>query len=264
MTATSGFDLLAPGAATAYLLTVARVGGLVLIAPVFSGRVMPATLRTALILLLSAVLLPVARTHMPAGVALTPAIVIGETVIGLVVGLGAALIIGAAEAAGELLAIQIGLSGAALLDPMSLQQSTSLGQFLHLFAVTLLLAGNGHLVMLDALAGTMQHLPVGGALNLAAGAQETVALGAQLFVLGFKFAAPVIAVIMLANVALSVLSRAAPQLNILQMAFPIQIGIGLAALTATIPIIAAWFMGWEITYSAMLSRMVNAFSMGTR
>lgn len=262
MNPTAGFDLFAPGAATAFVLTLARVSGLVLIAPVYSARVIPAPLRTGLVLLLAAVLQPVARAHMPAGAALTPAVFIGETVVGLVVGLGAALIVAAAEAAGELLSIQIGLSGAALLDPLSLQQSTALGQFLQLFAMTLLLAGNGHLVMLDALAGTMQRLPVGGALNLPAGAQETVALGAQLFVLGFKFASPVIAVVMVANVALAVLSRAAPQLNILQMAFPVQIGFGLAALTFSIPIIAAWFMGWDLTYSATLTRMVNAFSMG--
>lgn len=264
MIATSGFDLLAPGAATAYLLTLARVGGLMLIAPVYSARAIPAPLRTALVLLIAAVLQPVARSHMPAGAALTPAVFIGETVVGIVVGLGAAMIVAAAEAAGELLSIQIGLSGAALLDPLSLQQSTALGQFLSLFAVTLLLAGNGHLVMLDALAGTMRRLPVGGALNLPAGAQETVALGAQLFILGFKFASPVIAVVMVANIALSVLSRAAPQLNILQMAFPVQIGLGLAALTASIPIIAAWFMGWDVTYSGMLTRLVTAFSTGSR
>jgi flagellar biosynthetic protein FliR len=217
--ATQGFDLLAPGAVTAYVLTVARVGGLVLIAPIYSAKMIPAPLRTALVLLLAAVLQPVALSHMPANVVLTPAVFIGETVIGLIVGLGAAIIIAAAEAAGELLSMQIGLSGAALMDPMSQQQSTALGQFMVLFAVTLLLAGNGHLVMLDAVAGTMERLPVGGALNLPAGAQATVSLGAQIFVLGFKFASPVIAVVMIANISLAVLSRAAPQLNILQMAF---------------------------------------------
>ncbi|MEP7344758.1 MAG: flagellar biosynthetic protein FliR, partial [Gemmatimonadaceae bacterium] len=248
MTAASGFDLLAPGAANAYLLTLARVGGLVMVAPVYSAHTIPVPVRTALMLLLSMVLLPAARAHMAPNVALTPAVFLGETLIGFVVGLGAAIIVAAAEAAGELLSIQIGLSGAALMDPMSMQQSTALGQFLNLFAVTLLLAGNGHLVMLDALAGTMQHLPIGGALNLPEGVHETVALGGQIFLLGFKFASPVIAVVMIANVALAVLSRAAPQLNILQLAFPVQIGFGLSALAASIPIIAVWFMGWDVTY----------------
>ncbi|MBV6521251.1 MAG: hypothetical protein MNPFHGCM_01384 [Gemmatimonadaceae bacterium] len=260
MIVATGFDLLAPGAATAFVLTLARVGGLVLIAPVYSARIIPAPAKTALVLLLAVLLQPVARAHMPADATITPASIVGETVVGLVVGLGAALLVAAAEAAGELLSLQIGLSGAALLDPLSLQQSTVLGQFLQLLAVTLLLAGNGHLVMLDALAGTLQRLPAGGTLNLPAGAQETVALGSQIFVLGFKFASPVIAVVMVANVSLAVLSRAAPQLNILQLAFPVQIAFGLAALTLSVPVIAAWFMGWDLTYAASLTRLVNALA----
>lgn len=264
MIASTGFDLLAPGAATAFVLTAARTGGLVLTAPVYSARAVPAPMRTALVLLFAVVMQPAARAHAPLTAVLTPATLLGETVIGMVVGLGAAILIAAAEAAGELLSLQIGLSGAALLDPLSLQQSTALGQFLQLLALTLLLAGNGHLVMLDALAATMERLPIGGALQLAGGAGETVALGSQLFVLGFKFASPVIAVVMVANIALAVLSRAAPQLNILQLAFPVQIGVGLAALVASIPVIALWFMGWDTTYAQMLGRVVSAFTGGTR
>ncbi|MFN8571756.1 MAG: flagellar biosynthetic protein FliR [Gemmatimonadaceae bacterium] len=260
MNASTGFDLLAPGAATAFVLTMARIGGLVLVAPMYSARTLPATLRTALVIVLAILLQPMARTHASPTLAITPATIIGESLIGFIVGFGAALLIAAAEAAGELLSAQIGLSGAALMDPLSLQQSTALGQFMNLLALTLLLAGNGHLVMLDALAGTFQHLPIGGALQLPDGMQATVLMGSELFALGFKFASPVIAVIMVTNVALAVLSRAAPQLNILQLAFPVQIAVGLFAFTASIPIIAGWFIGWDVTYSGMLTRLVSVFA----
>lgn len=260
MIVTEGFDLLAPGAATAFVLTAARVTGLTLVAPMFSARTMPIMLRTALVLLLSVLLQPVARAHAPAAFAITPGALVGELLVGFMVGFGAALLIAGAEAAGELLSVQVGLSGAALLDPLSLQQGTALGQFLHLFALTLLLAGNGHLVMLDSLAGTLQHVPIGSGMQLPNGLLETVLLGAQLFVLGFKFAAPVIAVVLIANVALAVLSRAAPQLNILQLAFPLQIGLGLIALTASIPVIAGWFVGWDVAYMDMVTRLVSALA----
>lgn len=264
MIAASRFDLLAPGAATAFVLTVARVTGLVLVAPVYSARVIPLTLRTALVLLLAVLLQPTARTAAPAGPAITPATMASEAVVGVVIGLGAAILIAAAEAAGEVLSVQIGLSGAALVDPLSMQQSTALGQFMQLFALTLLLAGNGHIVMLDAVAGSMQQLPVGASLHLPDGLWATVALGTDLFALGFKFAAPVVAVVMMANIALAVLSRAAPQLNILQLAFPVQIGVGLVALTASIPVVASWFFGWDVTYAGMVTRLVGAFGQGAR
>ena len=65
--------------------------------------------------------------------------------------------------------MQIGLSGAAIIDPLKQTQGPALGQFLNLYAVALLLALNAHLVMLDALAASLQHVPVGSAIDMPAG-----------------------------------------------------------------------------------------------
>jgi flagellar biosynthesis protein FliR len=255
--AAASLDLFTPGVPETVALLAARVGGLVLVAPVFSSRMIPMTARTALIVLLTIVLFPVARTAVQPAV-VTPAAVAGETLIGFVIGLGAALFIGAAETAGDLLSVQIGLSGAALLDPMSNQQSVAIGTFLQLFTVTVLLASNGHLVMLDALAATARRIPLGGAMAMPDGLAEIVSSGGVLFALGARFAAPVICAALIANVALAVLSRAAPQLNILQVAFPVQILVGLAALAISLPAIAKWFGGWELPYDALLTRIYGA------
>src|SRR5690606_3240577 len=151
---------------------------------------------------------------------------------------GAAVLVAGAEAAGELLSISIGLSGAAALDPISHASVPILGQFANLFAVTLLLSVDGHIGMLDALAASLRFLPVGASMDAAAGTAAMVSLGSQLFWLGLRFAAPVIVVVTLANLSLGVLSRAAPQMNILAVAFPIQIGLGLFALVASLPLVA--------------------------
>jgi flagellar biosynthetic protein FliR len=87
-----------------------------------------------------------------------------------------------------------------------------------------------------------------------------VSLGGTLFSLGLQFASPVIAVVLIANVALAVLSRAAPQLQILQLAFPSQILVGLGTLVATFPFIGAWFMDWQGRYDGMLTRAVGALA----
>jgi flagellar biosynthetic protein FliR len=176
--------------------------------------------------------------------------------------MGAAIFVGAAEAAGELLAAQIGLSGAAIMDPLSQTQGPALGQFMNLYAVALMLALNAHLVMLDALATSLQHVPVGSAINMPAGAAALVSMGSTLFALGLRFAAPVVALVLIGNVALAVLSRAAPQLNILSLAFPVQIGLGLFAFGAALPMIALWFQGWDTAYDGVLTRLFQSFAMG--
>jgi flagellar biosynthetic protein FliR len=257
-----GFDLLAPGSAQALVLVGARVSGLVLVGPVFSARTIPVNVRTAIVVLLTVLLQPVARAAAGALPILTPASIIGEVLIGFAIGLGAAVLVGAAEAAGEFLAIQIGLSGAAIVNPLDASQGPALGHFFQLFAIAILLAFDAHLVMLDSVAASLARIPIGGALDLRAGLASLVSLGTTLFVLGLRFAAPVVAAVLIANVALAVLSRAAPQLNVLSLAFPVQIGLGLFALAASIPFVAAWFTGWESTYDVILTRTLGAFAAG--
>jgi flagellar biosynthetic protein FliR len=103
-------------------------------------------------------------------------------------------------------------------------------------------------------------MPLGAPLEIAAGLRSFVSLGSTLFALGLQFAAPVVAVVMVANVALAVLSRAAPQLQILQLAFPIQILVGIGTLVASLPFLATWFLGWEASYDALLTRAMTALS----
>lgn len=256
--AVAPFDLFAPGAPATIALFGARVSGMVLVAPVFSARPVPVKVRTALVIVLSILMVPVAQSHLLRLPDLTPAAVVSESLIGFAIGLGAAILIGGAESCGELLSIQIGLSGSAIMDPLSQQQTTALGQLVNLFSLSLVLALNGHLVMLDALATSVKRIPVGTPIDVAVGLYSFVSLGSSLFALGLQLAAPVMAVVLIANVALAVLSRAAPQLQILQLAFPIQILVGIGTLAATLPFIASWFLGWEASYDAMLTRAMGA------
>ena len=256
-------DLFAPGAATVAVLLALRVGGLLLVAPLFSARTIPGSIRTAVLILLAVLLAPAAyaavqRAGDPAQVALTPVTFLSETLIGFALGLGAALLVGAVETAGDLMTTTMGLSGATLLDPLNGASSTVLAQLCQMFAVTVLLALDGHLVMLDALAESLRAVPVGTGVDVPAALAAMVSGGAQLFVLGLRFAAPVIATAMIGNVALAVLTRAAPQLNVLTVAFPLQIGVGLAATVAALAFIATWMSGWTGHYAGMLESTFGA------
>ncbi len=250
-------DLFAPGAASVAVLVALRVGGLLLVAPLFSAKTIPVAIRTGVLLVLAVLLAPAAyaaaaRAGDPALVAVTPVTFLTETLVGVALGLGAALLVGAVELAGDLMTTSIGLSGAALFDPLNGASSTVLTQLCQLFAVTVLLAADGHLVMLDALAESLRAVPVGSGVDARAGMAALVAGGAQLFLLGLRFAAPVLAAAMIGNVALGVLTRAAPQLNVLSVAFPLQLAIGLTTLVAALAFVATWMAGFSGHYAGAL------------
>ena len=255
-------ELLAPTSVATLVLLVFRVGGVVLIAPVFSAQMLSMMLKTSMVVILSWLLHPMALGAVGGEVRLTTGAVVTELMVGLAIGLGAAVLIGAAEAMGDLLAVHIGLSGASALDPLTNISVPVLGQFANLFAVTLMLSVDGHLVMLEALAKSLQMIPAGSEANLAAGASAMVAMGSSLFVIGLRFAAPVLATVLLANVALAVLTRVAPQLNVLSIAFPIQIAVGLFAFAASIPAIGTFYLGWNGVYNGLVGHVMASFTGG--
>lgn len=255
-----GLDLLGPQTTGTLVLLSTRVGGLVLIAPVFASRTVPVAYRTGIVVLLTWLLFPIAVAASSGPMQLTPAAALNEALVGIAIGLGAAVFVGAAEAAGDLLSIHIGLSGAAALDPLTNQPIPVLGQFCSLFAIAAMLAADAHLLMIEAVAASLEILPMGAALDAPRGLASMVSMGSLLFVTGLRFAAPVLAVVLLANVALAILTRAAPTLNILSIAFPVQIGIGLMALAASVPLLGSFFSGWDGTYEAVVTRLFGAFA----
>jgi flagellar biosynthetic protein FliR len=255
-------DLFAPGVPQALVLLALRVGGLLLIAPAFSAKSVPVKVRTGMLLLFTLLLAPAAvaaaRPGLPA-LQVTPAAFVAESLVGFALGFGAAVIVGAVETAGDLMSTTVGLSGASLLDPLNGASSTVLAQFAQMFAVTVLLAVGGHLVMLDALAESVRAVPLGASVDVTGGLAALVAGGSTLFALGLKFAAPVIAATMIGNVALAVLTRVAPALNLFTVAFPVQIGLGLAAGIAMLGATATWFVGWSGHYAGTVERFFTAF-----
>jgi flagellar biosynthetic protein FliR len=254
-------DLFTPGSAQTLVLLAARVGGLVLVAPVFSAKTLPVSVRTAIVVLLTLLLQPFALAQNALPPAITPETFVGETLVGFALGLGAAVLVGAASLAGDLMGIQIGLSGAAILDPTNNSSENALGVFTNLFAITMMLAVDAHLVMIDAIARSTHAIPLGSGLH-PDGLLVMVKSASVLFGLGLQFAAPVIAAVLIANTALALLTRAAPQLNLLSVAFPIQIGVGLVALGAAIPFIGAFYHGWSGVYNNSIDQMFGAMSHG--
>lgn len=260
MQSVAALDPFVPGSAATLVLFGTRIGGMMLVAPAFSATMVPRTVRVGLLVVLTVLLQPAALASLRVAPTLSATAFVSETLIGFAIGLGVALLVGAAETAGDVMAVQMGLSGASLLDPLDTTQAPALGTLTRLFATTLLLSLNFHTVMLGALADSAARFPVGVPVSLQGGALAVLQLGGTLFVLGVRFAAPVIAAVMIANVALAVLGRAAPQLNVLTVAFPLQITIGLFALLAALPAMARFFEGWTGTYDGMMTHVARGLS----
>jgi flagellar biosynthetic protein FliR len=253
------FDPFAKGSVATIALFGARVSGLMIIAPVFSSTVIPREIRVALLVAVTVLLEPVALASVRGIPVVSASALLSEAIIGMAIGFGAALMVGAAEAAGDVMAVQIGLSGAAILDPINNAQVPILGSFMQLFAIALLLTLDLHLGMLQALADSTAALPVGAPIDVTQGVGAMIHLAGALFAFGARFAAPVIAVVLIGNVALAILGRAAPQLNILTVSFPVQITLGLLTLVAAIPAMSRFFSGWQGITDNMLATIVHGF-----
>ncbi len=246
----------------AAMLVLFRIGGLTLIAPFFASRLVPVQVRGALAVLLTVVVTPVAIAMPGAVVQLSVPALMTEVFVGFGLGFGAAVLVGAADMAGDILSTQTGLSGASVLDPFTGQGSAAMGQLLSFMVITLLLVTGGHLVMIESLAGSYAWIPLGSAPDLLAGAAYLIRFGAQLFATGLQFAAPVVGAVGVGYVALGVLARTAPQLNVLAVSFPLQIALGLMVLGAALPLLATHFASWPLRIDEMSGAFVRALAGG--
>ncbi len=258
-------DFFAPGVATAFLLTTLRVGGLLLTAPVWSAKTVPMKLRTALMVMFAVMIAPSANASTNVGtLQLTPATFLTETIIGLIIGLCASLTIAAAEFGGELITTTIGLSGAAILDPTNNTQGSVFSTLMQLLALAVLLISNGHIIMLQALAQSFHAMPLGAVPDMRAGMGAFVPTAKVIFTSGLQFAAPVIAAIFVTNLALAVLGRAAPQLQIMSVAFPLQIGVGLLTFAGSVALMIHVMSDWTTGFNGTLETFARAVRVAVR
>jgi len=254
-------DFFAPGAAAAFVLTALRVGGLLLVAPAWSAKTVPMKLRTAVLVVFSVLLLPAASAsaNLPA-LRITPAAFLTESVIGFVIGLAAATTLAAAEFAGELITTTSGLSGAAVFDPVNNTQGSIFSSFMQLFALLMIVLSGGHLIMIKAVAMSFDAMPLGATLNIGAGMGAFVPTAKVVFVSGLQFASPVIAAVFVTNLALAILGRAAPQLQVMSIAFPIQIGVGLLTFAGSVALMVHAMSDWQPGFANSL----DTFARGSR
>lgn len=160
-------------------------------------------------------------------------LVLKEALIGLTIGIIAFMVMSAIQVAGGLIDFQMGFAIANVIDPQTGTQSPLMGQFFNSLALLLLLAVNGHHVLLDGVFYSYQFLPIDqlwpsfGSERVAEHVLKTMA---AVFGISFQMAIPIVATLFLVDLALGITARTVPQLNIFVIGFPIKIGVGFLVL----------------------------------
>ena len=162
-------------------------------------------------------------------------LIVQQLLIGVAIGFTMQIVFAAVELAGELIGLQMGLSFATFINADA-DQVPIVGSFLAVTMMLVFLALNGHLMLIAGLVNTFASFPVDGVQGLVAfDVRALVLAGRELFSLGVTLALPVIAAMLLANLALGVLTRTAPQLNLFAVGFPVTLATGLAMLSLALP-----------------------------
>ena len=219
----------------AFLWPFVRVLALVMSAPVLGHRAVPRRVKVGLAVLVTILVAP----GLPAPPPITQEgaflILVQQMLIGVALGFSMHVAFGAVQLAGDMIGLQMGLSFASFVDPQHAGQSPVLGMVLGLLASLVFLSIDGHLFLVQALAESFRLAPIGPEALWGARWTGLVAWGGELFRIGLHLALPVLAAMLAVNIALGVLTRAAPQLNLFSIGFPVSLIAGLAMLALLLP-----------------------------
>jgi flagellar biosynthetic protein FliR len=221
----------------ALLWPLTRILGLIAAAPMWGNAAIPVSVKVSLGVLMAMVITP-AIPALPAADPMSLAgltVLLREMLIGVGMGFSMRIVFAAVEMAGEVSSLTMGLGFATFFDPQSSGRSSAVSQFLALVATTLFVVTNAHLVLIEVLAESFISMPV-AATPMAAGAPLELALwGARIFSAGLQLSLPIVAALLITNVALGILTRAAPQLNIFGIGFSVSLAVGLLVISLVVP-----------------------------
>jgi flagellar biosynthetic protein FliR len=221
-----------------FLLAVVRISSMLFVFPVFSARQIPLLVRIGLAFLTAFILMrtiPVMPPLPDIGALLVA--VTGQVVLGIIVGFVAYLVFMGIQFAGEILDLQIGFAVANIINPATQQQVTVIGELELTLATLIFLATDSHLIMLQGIGGSFRLVPL-PYITMDPGVVGNVMHFVTLaFLIVLQIAAPPAVALFLVNLALGLMARVAPQMNVFVVGFPLQIGVGLLMMAVSLPLL---------------------------
>ena len=225
-----------------FMLVLARVSPLFLLAPLFSSKLLPARARTVIALALAVGIAPLA-THagrIPLDALAFGGLVLKELLVGVSFSFGVGALFAAVSAAGSFVDALVGFSFGSLVDPLTGNQGGTLNQVYSMVGLAVFVAINGDAWVIQGLARTYDAVPL-----LSAPDVRTMVQGAELAFSGIlgaalQICAPVVLAMLLTDVAFGLVARMMPQLNVFAVGFPAKVTVGLLVIGASLPFVATW------------------------
>ena len=231
-------SLLTPETLIVFLLLTIRIGAIVLSFPLLGSRNVPAQLKILFILMLGVALYPLVQIQqvvVPQSLGHLALVVVREMLIGLTIGFVAQVLFAGIQLGGELISQQMGLNIATIFDPQNAQQVSLVTQFQYVLAMLVFLSGSAHHWFIIAMAESLHSIPLAGLSTSGAVLPVILTLLGKACVIAIQLAAPVSIALLLATLALGVIARLVPQLNVFMLSFPATLGLGLVMLALALP-----------------------------
>jgi flagellar biosynthetic protein FliR len=249
------------GSLVLFGIVLVRIGIVIATTPVFGGTWAPMQVKIGLTIILSLLLMPLVPMPPITSAGQLALIVAHEAVIGLALSFGVRALVAGAELGGYLIGFQIGFSYAGIVDPQSGVRNNVLAVSYGLITLLTIFAANLHHEVIRLMAATYVAVPVVPSATVDQSMVGTVMkLLGTVFTLGAQFAAPVVLVLLLVEVVMGVVTRAAPSLNLMVIGAPVRLLVGLFALSIAIQVVPSLInrtAGWSLELAAELAHSVK-------
>jgi len=227
-----------PVMVTAFVLALVRAAAWLFVAPPFNTRMIPTTVKAGV----AAALALAAAHHItnPAlpndtGPFITSLVV--QALVGVTLGLITLLLVNALQAAGQFVDLFAGFSLSTIYDPLSGAQAAVFGRFYELLATTLLFSTDAYLILVNGFFRSFDVIPTGGLSTATIASLLTKNMG-EFLIAAVEIAGPILACLFLAELTLGLLARAAPNLNVFALAFPLRVVIALVVVAVALPLVS--------------------------
>jgi flagellar biosynthetic protein FliR len=227
-----------------FFLIFLRVGAIMMFIPVFDSRNIPVLFKAGLAFSVSLLLFPILKlddipfinSAIPFGIG-----VIGEIMMGAIIGLSVKLIFAGIQLAGQLAGFQMGLAIANVMDPVTSAQVSIIAQLINIIAILIFLTINAHHMFLRALAESFRLIPPFNVQFSNSLIEQLISISGNMFIIAVKVGAPVIVSLLLTSAAFGLISRTVPQMNVFLVAIPLKIVVGLLFLAFALPYLLPYF-----------------------
>jgi flagellar biosynthetic protein FliR len=242
-----------PGYVQNFLLILLRSSIVLSFLPFFGAKSIPPQFKIGFIVALAAVLTPVVEFRFGGGE--IPLLVIREIIFGIILGGAAWFVFYAVDMAGQLMSNAMGFSIATLFNP-EIGQSAEVSRFYGILAMLVFLATDAHHDLIYIFVKSYEWVPA-GTLDLNSLISRAIALGSSVFVIALKMGAPVIILMLITNLLLGFISKAAPQMNIFFVAHPVYLFLGFLVMLMGIPVFLHVSSGYFSTIRDEMARVIG-------